>query len=107
MALLHCPFCGSAGEIFKGRSYPANCRTFQTETEAEDWIAEMRKKYIIKAEAISERHFKRGAKYTARVEKQAYIPRCTKPGCIARSVVLFSSLEAAEEAWNGRADNVR
>lgn len=103
--LLRCPFCNSAGEIYTGRSYAPNCKTFATETEAKDWIAGIRQKYIVKAEAITERHYKRGKKFTARVEKQAFIPRCTKQGCLGRNVIMFPTQEAAEAAWNGRAVN--
>lgn len=103
--LLLCPFCNSDGEIYKDRTYPTKYKTFATETQAENWIAEMRKKYIIKESNVICTYRKRVIKYRARIERQAFIPRCTKSGCLGRNVILFPTQEAAEAAWNRRADH--
>ena len=101
--LSRCPFCGAAGEINDGRTYPARCKTFSSKPLAEEWIAEMQKEHVIKEFAIIKKHAKSGSRYTARVEIQAFIPRCSKIGCIGRNAMaMFPSKEAAEAAWNTR-----
>ena len=101
--LLSCPFCGAAGEINDGRTYPARCKTFPSKELAEEWIAEMQREQVIKEFAIIKKHAKSGSRYTAQVEIQAFIPRCSKIGCIGRNAMaMFPSKEAAEAAWNTR-----
>ena len=101
--LLRCPFCRSEGEIYDGRTYPARCKTFSSKELAEDWIAEMQQKHVIKEFGIIKKHAKSGSRYTAQIEIQAFIPRCSKIGCIGRNAMaMFPSKEAAEAAWNTR-----
>lgn len=96
-----CPFCGGPAEIYKGRTFPANMKSFKTEQEAEDWINQNRANFVIQDSRIT--YNRRSGKYGATIERQAYIPRCQKVRCIARSVVMFSSETEAVAEWNRRA----
>ena len=103
--LLCCPFCGAAGEIYDGRTYPARCKTFSSKAMAEEWISEMQREHAVKEFAITKRHVMKGFRFSAKVEIQAFIPRCTKIGCIGRNTTaLFPSREAAATAWNSRSE---
>ena len=102
--LLPCPFCGSPGEIYTGRSYEDRVHEFASQGEATRWLEDNVQPNSTKFGVYPAKGRKAG-KWVARYNRPGYIGRCTNTRCVARSVVLRRTEQQAIDLWNRRADH--
>lgn len=102
--LLPCPFCAAQAEIYTGREYPPKKKRFANQKEAEQWVEENQQPDSTK-KGVLRRSNRTGEYFMGYYDRPAYIPRCKKPRCPGRCVVMFKTEPAAIEAWNRRLNN--
>lgn len=100
-----CPFCGAPGEIYTGRSFTERKKAFHTEVEALEWVTQnveptSTESGVAYYPAKRTRSYSRG-EWVGWYNRPGFTPRCTEPGCIARSVKLYKTEQEAIVAWNG------
>ena len=89
--LKKCPFCGADAELL----ITSNVKFSYMRKDIPSGGFNIQK---LNREKLTDRPVKQYS-----YEVRTYVPRCSNPSCIARSVKKFSTKEDAIKAWNERA----